>query len=242
MKFAVEIVEPHVADVYPNPTTWGAMLEHVEKCGRISHKSEGAIKAGSAEKFVGKVAVKLGHESILEHIQLSARFVCSRACSHQIVRHRIGAYTQESTRYCDYTKGNTPILGVVVPPNILEVYYGRYGGTIDVESDGGIEYRIKSLNGTIAGVMETDDVLALYLKSCIQAYVHYHALVNNGVKPEDARRVLPLATKTEIWVTYNLRSWLHFFKMRCDRHAEWEIRRLADAMKDLFKQHLPAIL
>lgn len=79
------------------------MLRNIELCGRVCYKSEDRITDGSAEKFVGMI-LKSGHESVLEHEKITVRFVCDRGVTHEIVRHRIASYSQESTRYCNYFK------------------------------------------------------------------------------------------------------------------------------------------
>ena len=79
------------------------ILKHIERCARVCYKSEDRINDGSAEKFVGMI-LKSGHESVLEHEKITVRFVCDRGVTHEIVRHRIASYSQESTRYCNYSK------------------------------------------------------------------------------------------------------------------------------------------
>ena len=78
------------------------ILKNIEKYGRTCYKSEDKITDDSAEKFV-KMIIKNGHESVLEHEKITVRIVCDRGVSHEIVRHRIGSYSQESTRYCNYS-------------------------------------------------------------------------------------------------------------------------------------------
>ena len=82
----------------------GAVIKKIELCGRVCYKSEDKISADSAKEFVRKIIAR-GHESVLEHVSLTARFICDRGVSHEIVRHRIAAYSQESTRYCNYGGG-----------------------------------------------------------------------------------------------------------------------------------------
>lgn len=77
------------------------MLAHVEKAGRTCYKSEDRITAGSAAKLIKHVIAR-GHESVLEHMNISVRFICDRGVSHELVRHRIASFSQESTRYCNY--------------------------------------------------------------------------------------------------------------------------------------------
>ena len=79
-----------------------AILKKLERIGRTCYKSEGNITEDSAERFV-KTIIKNGHESVLEHVSISVRVICDRGVSHEIVRHRIASYSQESTRYCNYS-------------------------------------------------------------------------------------------------------------------------------------------
>lgn len=86
----------------------------IEIAGRTCYKSEEKITDESAGKFIRSI-IRRGHESVIEHLSITYRIICSRACSHQLVRHRIAAYSQESQRYCDYGK-----LGfqIIVPPGL----------------------------------------------------------------------------------------------------------------------------
>ena len=79
------------------------MLRKIEMCGRVCYKSESRITKDSAQKFVQYI-LNSGHESVLEHEKVTVRIVCDRGISHEIVRHRIASYSQESTRYCNYSK------------------------------------------------------------------------------------------------------------------------------------------
>jgi len=80
------------------------ILQHLERAGRTAYKSEDRITSDSAKAFVGRM-LQRGHESVIEHCHITVRIVCDRGVSHEIVRHRMANYTQESTRYCNYTKG-----------------------------------------------------------------------------------------------------------------------------------------
>jgi len=79
------------------------MLRKIEKAGRTCYKSEDRITDESAGKFVTNI-IKRGHESVLEHEKITARVICDRGVSHELVRHRIASYSQESTRYVRYDK------------------------------------------------------------------------------------------------------------------------------------------
>lgn len=80
-----------------------AILKKIERIGRVCYKSEGNITEDSAERFVKSIIAR-GHESVLEHVSISVRVICDRGVSHEIVRHRIASYSQESTRYNNYSK------------------------------------------------------------------------------------------------------------------------------------------
>jgi thymidylate synthase (FAD) len=77
------------------------VLKKIEMAGRVCYKSEGKATDESAEKFVAGL-LKRGHESVVEHVSVTVRFIVDRGVSHEIVRHRIASYSQESTRYCNY--------------------------------------------------------------------------------------------------------------------------------------------
>lgn len=80
------------------------ILKQIELAGRTAYKSEDKITEDSAKDFVGMI-LKRGHLSVIEHQSVTVRIICDRGVSHEIVRHRLAAYTQESTRYCNYSKG-----------------------------------------------------------------------------------------------------------------------------------------
>lgn len=85
------------------PIDGAAMLKNLELCGRVCYKSEDRITEDSAEKFI-RMILKSGHESVLEHEKITVKIICDRGVTHELVRHRIASYSQESTRYCNYTK------------------------------------------------------------------------------------------------------------------------------------------
>ena len=79
------------------------ILKNIEQCGRVCYKSENLIDQGTAEKFIRGIIAR-GHESVLEHEKITVKLICDRGVSHEIVRHRVASYSQESTRYCNYSK------------------------------------------------------------------------------------------------------------------------------------------
>lgn len=79
------------------------ILKKIEMCGRVCYKSENRITQESSQNFV-KGILESGHESVIEHEKITVRIICDRGVSHEIVRHRLASYSQESTRYCNYSK------------------------------------------------------------------------------------------------------------------------------------------
>lgn len=95
----MKIIEPSVELI--NAPDYKTLLATIEAAGRTCYKSEDKITDESAEKFVRGI-IKRGHEAVIEHGSLTVRFICDRGVSHEIVRHRLAAFCQESTRYCNY--------------------------------------------------------------------------------------------------------------------------------------------
>ncbi|MFR4986820.1 MAG: FAD-dependent thymidylate synthase [Lachnospirales bacterium] len=187
------------------------MLKAIERAGRTCYKSENLVSEESAKKFVTNI-LKLGHESVIEHEKITVRIICDRGVSHEIVRHRIASYSQESTRYCNYCNDRFGNELTFIEPCFF---------SSDSEED------IKNKQVWL-------DTMAIIEKN-------YNMLIENGAKPEEARAILPNSLKTEIVVTMNLRAWRHFFKLRADKSAHPQIREIANMILDEFKEKLPTI-
>ena len=99
----MEIIKPYYVIETDIETDPDLILKNLEKYGRTAYKSEDKITPDSAKKFIAGI-IKSGHESVIEHESLTVRFICDRGVTHEIVRHRIASYTQESTRFCNYSK------------------------------------------------------------------------------------------------------------------------------------------
>ena len=101
------------------PVDSEAILKHIELCGRTCYKSEKKITDESCRTFVQSI-IKRGHEAVLEHFNITVKFICDRGVSHEIVRHRLASYCQESTRYCNYSKDDFSGEITVVEPFYLQ--------------------------------------------------------------------------------------------------------------------------
>ena len=185
-------------------------LQVIEKAGRVCYKSEDKITDGSASKFV-KARIG-GHESVLEHSAMTVRFICDRGVTHELVRHRLCAFSQESTRYCNYKGGVT----FIIPPwfNLKE---GEY---TDSAYPGDERY---------------------WLSSLLIAESNYMNLLCCGQTPQQARTVLPNSTKTEIIMTANFREWRHIFKLRTANAAHPQMQEIMRPLLTKCKEVIPVI-
>lgn len=96
-------------------------LQHIEKIGRVCYKSENNItEDGESAKKFAKMLIDRGHEAMIEHSSLSVKFIVDRGVSHELVRHRIASFAQESTRYCNYSKDKFGREITVVKPCFLK--------------------------------------------------------------------------------------------------------------------------
>ena len=195
------------------------IYKKLEKHIRVCYKSEDKINENSHEKLISLIMQKQ-HHSVLEHCSISARIICDRGVSHEIVRHRIGAYSQESTRYCNYGKDKFGGVTFIIPSHI------------DMKE---VEYEV--LDGV--SISNIDERFFLFALSVAEQ--HYLGLLEHGWTPQQARAVLPNATKTEIDVTYNLRQWRHFIQMRATEYAHPDMKVIADYIKLTLQRELPLI-
>lgn len=178
----------------------------LERYARVCYKSEDKMQAGSGQKFL-RMILNSGHESVIEHEKITVLFIVDRGISHEIVRHRIASYSQESTRYCNYGKD-------------------KFGNEITV---------IKPF------FFSDRENYKYWEEACLAAERSYMALLRNGYTPQEARSVLPNSLKTEIVVTYNLREWRHFLRLRCSKAAHPQMRQVTIPLLILFKNRLPLL-
>lgn len=102
------------------PINGEVVLKRLEECGRVCYKSENKTTEDSARKFMANI-IRKGHEAVLEHCSFTVKFICDRGVSHEIVRHRMASYCQESSRYCNYSKDGFGNEITVIKPLFLEV-------------------------------------------------------------------------------------------------------------------------
>lgn len=201
------------------PIDRGQMLSLIELAGRTCYKSEDKMTDESAHKFVEMIVGK-GHLSVVEHQSVTVKFVCDRGVSHELVRHRLASFSQESTRYCNYAnKKFDGHLTFIIPE-----------WTTFEEGEGSVSsFGLKS-HGEI-----------LWLNAMENSEEIYRSLINVGWTPQQARSVLPNSLKTEIVVTANLREWKEIFRQRCSPAAHPQMRELMIPLCKKFQEQLPEI-
>jgi thymidylate synthase (FAD) len=208
----MQIIKPSfiIETLDETPIDGQAVLRFIERVGRTAYKSEDKITDDSAEKFV-RALIKRNHFSVIEHYSVTVRIICDRGVSHELVRHRIASYTQESTRYCNYSNdkfGNT--ITVVIPSffSYNETYNEKY--------------------------LRWQDAM-------MAAESAYFKLLELGASPQEARSVLPNSLKTEIVVTMNLREWRHFFGLRTAPDAHPQMREISVPLLEEFQRTIPIV-
>ena len=198
-----------------------AIYKAIEQAGRTCYKSEANITDESAAKFV-KSLVASGHEAMLEHASMTVRFTVDRGITHEIVRHRVASFAQESTRFCNYSKDRFGNEITFINP------------TDGIFIDNPNRQRIELMPSYLE-----------WLSAMKDAERHYMRMIELGASPQIARSVLPTSTKSELVVTMNMREMRHFLSLRAAGttgrpHPQMLevtvplLNELAEAMPELF--------
>jgi len=174
----------------------------IEEAGRTCYLSFDRKGRNTARAFIQRL-IRAGHTSVLEHASATFRISgVSRAMTHQLVRHRLASFSQQSQRYVDENN-----FGYVIPPSIEK----------------------------------NQTATKIFRKMMKDTGNAYRALLDAGVKREDARFVLPNACASEIVMSANFREWRHIFGLRLSPRAQWEIRRVCMEMLKQLKQKAPVV-
>lgn len=156
--------------------------------------------------------------------RITAKFICDRGVSHEFVRHRVFSFAQESQRYCNYNKDKFNNELTFIKPTWLDIPTGDYtywdGDWCDIDN---MKIQLPSDNG----------IADNFLWCLNNAGMQYRLLINKGLKPQEARAILPNATKTELVMTGFESDWEHFFGLRCSGAAHPDAKKLADELKSL---------
>lgn len=200
-----------------------AQLQLIEECGRVAYASEDKIAEGSSKEFA-RMIVGRNHGAVIEHSIMTVIFITDRGVSHELVRHRLASFTQESTRFCSYDKAKfngqvTFIRPIWVDERVLG------------------EYPKKDL---VSNQLSVTDFL--WLANMSHAEADYLGLLSEKWTAQQARSILPNSLKTKIAVTANFREWRHIFKLRAvEKAAHPQMRDLMIPLYQECRQICPEI-
>lgn len=204
------IVKPHIEII--DMADYAAVLKKIEQIGRVCYKSEDKITDDSAERFIASI-LNRGHESVIEHESVSVKVICDRGVTHEIVRHRVASYSQESTRYCNYAKD-------------------KFQNQISVtDLSAGFRYDLND--------PADSRKYQIWREAMESAEKYYFQMIEAGASPQEARSILPNSLKSELVMTMNLREWRHFLKLRLSSAAHPQIREIAAMILHEFQEKLP---
>lgn len=208
----MKIIKPHTEIKFPKTKeTANEMIVLVEEAARLCYKSEGLMGENFNSNFI-RDKIDKGHLSVSEHSLISVKFVCDRGVSHELVRHRIASFSQESTRYCNYSQDK---FGNEI--TVIEPFFWEHEASISE-----------------CKYCAWEDAMG-------EAEKHYFKLIEMGAKPQEARSVLPNSLKTEVIMSANFREWRHFMKLRTAPTAHPQMREVTIPLLAKFKELIPVI-
>jgi len=222
MKIVLPYAKIHQAPENPLPI--------IEAAGRISHRSEEAQTSESWDRFIRTVVIQHGDWSIVEHVSVSVDMLVDRGITHELVRHRLFSFTQESTRFVNYEKKMPP--SFIYPKPDVEC---RYCLRKDVPIYSPVNLKYWHNDGP--GCSYDAD----WMLTIDQCEFKYRCLLAKGWRPQEARSVFPNALASRILVTGNLRSWRHIFIMRTTLEAHPQMRQVMIPLLAEFKKYCPIL-
>lgn len=217
----MKVVYPAFEILRPAPFNRESCLElyrQIEQAARTCYRSEDRITEDSAVRMV-KMLIEHGHEAMLEHADISVRFTVDRGITHELVRHRLCSFAQESTRYCNYSKD-------------------KFGDNITYVT----------LNDQLDGYDLTDSqqirIQNIWEAGCKRSEYYYYEMLKAGAPPEIARSMLNHSTASSIVIKTNLREWRHIFMERAvGAHGKPhpEIQKVMVDLLECFSEFMPEV-
>lgn len=209
--------------------------KEIEQAARTCYKSEDKTEPGSDAILIKKL-IDSGHEAMLEFgPSIVVRFICDRGVSHELVRHRLCDFAQESTRYCNYSKNKYDNqITFIIPSWLSNIPEGDYDERVINENG-------EFFSPTIPNIL-FDWHINYWLHSIYNIERSYLYLVKElNWQPQQARSVLPNSLKTEIVIKANVREWRHIFIQRCSSKAHPQIRELMVPLLNHFINFCPLL-
>jgi thymidylate synthase (FAD) len=199
----MRLIKPTWELVRPNSQIEGiAALKFIERMARISHRSEKRQTEESWRRFLKFVVMERGDWSVAEHVHATVIFRINRGVTHELVRHRLFSYTQESTRFVNGRKSYPDGLEFITPATVHTESMGR----------------------------AYDAAEAAYLE-----------MLDAGIRPQEARAVLPNALASTIAVSGNFRAWRHLFLLRTTKETHPDFRQVTLPLLEEFQSRIPLL-
>lgn len=183
------------------------LLRFIESMARISHRSEDRQTSDSWQRFLTSVVMSKGDWSVVEHASATVVFRVNRGVTHELVRHRLFSFTQESTRFVNGRKSYPDGLEFIDPVQVAD--------DVSKYTDFHVSY---------------ENAEAVYLNA-----------LDHGIRPQEARAVLPNALASTIAVTGNLRSWRHLFIMRTTKETHPDFRDVTVPLITEMRRRVPLL-
>ena len=209
----MQIISPDIKILFPKTKEMAkTMLKNIENAARICYKSINYSSEEIDYEFIRK-RIDTGHLSVIEHSLITVKFICDRGITHELVRHRLASYSQESTRYCNYRKKGIEFIDI----------YPAINHTFSLTQ------------------LEKTAIYQEWLTAIAQAETHYKKMIDLGASPQIARSVLPNSLKAEIVVSANFREWRHILKQRTAKAAHPQMREVMGLLLVELKTMFPVI-
>lgn len=215
-------------------------IQAIEEAARTCYKSENVMREGSADKII-QLLLDNGHESTIEHAGMSVKFIIDRGISHELVRHRLASYSQESTRYCNYSKDKFGNEITVIEPCFYNDIPDEEKALCRKALDDMEAYKDDRVNDFVKHATDLHKRYARWYETCQYAEHGYFQLLKLGATPQEARDVLPTSLKTEVYMTANFREWRQIFKLRTAPDAHPQIREVMIPLLKEMQDRIPIL-
>ena len=235
-KTNMEIISPYVEmlghTVMVGDNSNDSPMKLLELAIRNCYKSESKIKEGSWKDIIN-IILQNNHLSTLEHVSFTFRVVTSRDVLQEVARHRIASYSVESTRYCNYSPDKKG-MKFILPAWISEEEVDEVKKLYDVSQSSPFGPWTEHVSKELIPICVWYDTL-------INAEKAYNILIEKGWKPQQARVILPGDLKTEIIMTFNIRSMLNFLEQRTKPGAHPDMIKIAKMIQTILQFKWPLI-
>lgn len=207
-------------------------LRKIEEAARISHRSEERMGDDTWRRFIESVVLHHGDWSVVEHASAAVEFYVDRGVTHELVRHRLFGFTQESTRFVNYAKK--------IKPSFIYPFKEERCKMCSAGSEA-IHFQDGWFHTKAGSGQEKCTNNRAWMDAIYNAENSYLNLIEAGWAPQMARSVFPNALASKILVTGNLRNWRHFFLMRTTVETHPQMKEVTGPLLAKFQEFIPIL-